>query len=456
MPRKSGKSALISGLALWALYVGPDGGEVYSVAGDREQARITFGTGRRMVELDAELAGKSKLYRDAIEYPETGSVWRVVSSDAPLKEGLSPTFTVVDEVHVIPDELWNVFALAMGARHEPMLVGITTAGVMTDSTGGDSLCFRLYQHGVRVASAEVADPSFYFAWWGAPAGADHRDPAVWRAANPGYGDILAAEDLAAAVGSTPENEFRTKRLNQWVASAQAWLPYGAWDLCRADLQLDPALPLHVGIDASLRNDATAVVAAQRQGARIVVRPWIWENPGDDPEWKVPRGEVEARLRTLREEFPVTAAPDSGKRGPAFWYDPAFFSDTALRLEGDGLAMLDFPQSDARMVPACQGLYELVLGQVIAHDGDPALARHISNAAAKETGRGWRLTKGRGQRAKIDGAIALAIGTSALQEAPAPRSTPRFIPLVPAAEPTAERTVEEELAELARFFGDDDE
>ena len=54
LPRKSGKSALLSGLALYELILGPDGGEVYTVATTREQARIVFGTTRRMVEMDPE------------------------------------------------------------------------------------------------------------------------------------------------------------------------------------------------------------------------------------------------------------------------------------------------------------------------------------------------------------------------------------------------------------------
>lgn len=61
MPRKNGKSALASGIALWGLFCGPDGGEVYSCAGDRDQARIVFGAAKRMIEMDAELSGLAKL-----------------------------------------------------------------------------------------------------------------------------------------------------------------------------------------------------------------------------------------------------------------------------------------------------------------------------------------------------------------------------------------------------------
>jgi hypothetical protein len=162
VPRKNGKSAMIAGLALYGLLMEDAGAEVYSVAGDRDQARLVFGTAKRMVEMDAELSAVTKLYRDAIEDPASGSVYRAVSAEAPLKEGLSPTLTVVDEVHVINEDLWNVFALAMGARPEPLLVGITTAGARYDSRGRETICYRLWQYGTQLATGHEADPSFYF------------------------------------------------------------------------------------------------------------------------------------------------------------------------------------------------------------------------------------------------------------------------------------------------------
>ena len=109
MPRKNGKSALGSGVGLYMLMMGPRGGEVYSCAADRDQARIVFGSARAMVEQSPELAGLTKLYRDAIEVPSTGSVYRVLSSEAFTKEGLNPHGVIFDEVHALPDdELWNV------------------------------------------------------------------------------------------------------------------------------------------------------------------------------------------------------------------------------------------------------------------------------------------------------------------------------------------------------------
>ena len=117
MPRKSGKSALGSMIGLYSLILGPKGAEVYSVAAEKEQARIVFQDAKRVVEASPELSAITKLYRDAIELPALNSVYRVLSAESVTKEGLSPTTVIFDELHAQPDrELFDVFSLAMGAR----------------------------------------------------------------------------------------------------------------------------------------------------------------------------------------------------------------------------------------------------------------------------------------------------------------------------------------------------
>jgi len=141
--RQNGKSIIGSGFALEALYRGPQGSEVYSCAGDRQQGRIVFNEARKQVESNPHLSRYAKVYRDAIEIPDKGSVYRVLSSDATLQQGLSPYFVVFDEVHVQRDaELWDAMRYGMAARPDAILLGITTAG-----DHEDSLCGKLYEYG---------------------------------------------------------------------------------------------------------------------------------------------------------------------------------------------------------------------------------------------------------------------------------------------------------------------
>ena len=396
LPRKNGKSALGSGIALYGLLAEGDGAEVYSCAADREQARIVFGVAKRMVELDPELAGECKLYRDAIEVPTTGSVYRVLSSEAFTKEGLSPTLVVYDELHAAPnDELWNVMNLGSGARFDPLVLAITTAGVRSDQTGGDSTCYRLFQHGEKVATGEVEDPSFFMAWWSSEQDADHRDPEVWRSANPGYGDLIDPEDFDSAVRRTPESEFRTKRCNLFVASDTSWIPAGAFE-ARAAIG-DTAGPVVLGFDGSYSGDSTGIVACTLSDPPHLWVVNAWEKPTDaSPDWRIDIAEVEQAIREACRTYEVVEVT----------CDPYRWARTIQDLEAEGFPMTEFPQSPARMVPATSKFYDAVMDDgKLTHSGDPRLERHVRNAQVKVDRLGPRITKdAKSSPRKIDLAV----------------------------------------------------
>jgi phage terminase large subunit-like protein len=403
MPRKQGKSALSAGIALYGLAFGPNGGEVYSIAADKDQARIVFGTAKKMVELEPQFNGFFKIYRDAIEMPSTGSVYRVLSSEAFTKEGLNPHLTVADEVHAQPNrELWDTLSLASGARVEPLMVGITTAGVKSDSSGRDSLCYSMYQHGCRVVKREIKDPAFFFAWWGAPDGADHRDRNVWHGANPGLGDIVSVEDFESSILRTPENEFRTKRLDQWVSAVQAWLPAGAWESCADEsAAIEDGAEVCLGFDGSFNNDSTALVVVSTVSEDRPI-PHVdvvdaWERPEEAAEeWTVPILDVEEAIRIACRRWKVREIV----------CDPARWARTYQILEDEGLPIVEFPQSPARMTPATARFYESVANKTLTQSGDPRLSRHMANCRTRTDNRGTRISKdAKSSPRKIDLAVA---------------------------------------------------
>lgn len=398
LARKNGKSAIGSGIALYGLLLGPRGGEVYSCAADREQARIVFGTAKAMIEASPELAAQTKLYRDAIEVPATGSVYRVLSSEAYSKEGLSPTLVVYDELHAAPnDDLWNVMTLAQAARLDALTLAITTAGVKSDSTGRDSTCYRLFQYGQRVAAGEETDPSFFMAWWKSKDEADHRDPQAWLDGNPGFGDLQDPEDFDAAVKRTPENEFRTKRMNLWVNQQTAWLPTGAWsDLPHA---APPGLDCKVvvGFDGSFSGDSTALV-----GCTVEEKPRIWlidaweKQPTDTDEWRVDIGQVELAIIDACRTWDVLEVV----------CDPFRWQRSMQELAAIGLPIVEYPSSSpARMVPATAKFYDAVMEQKVVHDHSPVLSRHLDNCVVKTDRLGPRIVKDAKQSPrKIDAAV----------------------------------------------------
>jgi phage terminase large subunit-like protein len=385
--------------------MGPDGGEVYSCAADRDQARIVFGMAKRMIEMDDGLSAASKLYRDAVEIPMTGSVYRVLSAEAYTKEGLSPTMVIFDEVHAQPnDDLWNVMSLAGGARVEPLLLGITTAGVMTDRFGNPTLCHRLWEHGRKVAAGETDDPTFFLSWWGAPDGADHSDPKVWKASNPGFNDIVAEADFQSSIGSTPENEYRTKRLNQWVTSAQAWLPGGAWDQLEVLEPPKDGTRVVLGFDGAYTDDSTALIGctvpSEDEKAHLFVAG-IWESAGQMPGWTVPRDEVDARVdEAMRRWDVVEFAADP----------PKWESEMGRWEERYGAVVVRFDTFvPSRMVPACNRFYAAVTEQTVTHDGSEVLGRHLANAVTRQKPQGTVIVKdSKSSPRKIDAAVAAVV------------------------------------------------
>lgn len=390
LPRKQGKSLLGSAIAVYGMVAGEPGAEIYAVAGDRQQARIIFNEAKSQIQASPLLTRETKVYRDAVEMPRFGSVFRVLSSEFRSQAGLNPSLVLFDELwNQKTGDLYDQMSLGSGARLEPLILSITTAGYDLDS-----VCGQQYQYGKQIAGNEVTDDAFGFWWWEAPAECSITNRKAWKQANPNIAEgLLDPEDLDAATKQTPELAFRRWRLNQWVRTQESWLPIGAWDACRSEAPLDPMLPVWVGIDMALKHDSIAVAVAQPQGDRVVVRARIW-NPADQG---VDIAEVEQHLRTLARTYQVHE----------FAYDPSFFQRSAEALADDGLPMVEFPQSAQRMVPACGQAYELIVAGRVAHDGSPSLTDHVLSAAQRMTEQGWRLSKGKSKR-KIDGCIALVL------------------------------------------------
>lgn len=385
-PRKNGKSTLGAGFALYGLLCDVEGAEVYSCAVDKDQARIVFSMAKRICELNPDLTEVVKPYRDALEVPSTGSVYRVLSSESISKEGLNPSTVVFDELHgQANSELWDVMNLGSGARAEPLIIGITTAGSRTDSRGQDTICYRLYQHLQRVVRGEIKDPSFFGAWWEPMAGeqADHRDPKVWAEANPGLGagGTLDVEDLKSTVLRTSPSEFRTKRCNQWVVSAESALPHGAWDRLATSEPRDRDKDVVLFFDGSWAGDSTALVGATVEDEPFLFVVDVWENV-DDVDWRVPIPDVEARIEQACRELPVVEVA----------CDPYRWQRSLQALEQDGLPMVEWPMNLARVVPAWTSFSEAVMDGRLSHDGDPRLARHIENMVLKRDQRGVRPVK----------------------------------------------------------------
>lgn len=433
VPKKNGKSELAAALALYFLIGdGEPSPLVVCAAASEEQADLVFGAAKKMCEMSPMLRQITECFDKEITVPSIpGARLQRVAAIAGTNDGKNISAAILDELHewtgTKGENVWNVLTNGTGARRQPMVLQITTAGFDVEGT----ICGRQYEYGCQVRDGAIEDRRYYFHWVQAPDGADHRDPAVWEAANPSYGVLVHPEFFQDQLTKKTESVFRRYFLNQWVASEEIWIPYGVWDEGVSDLELDPTLPLYVGIDIAKTIDSSALVRCQRQAERFVLRATIWTNPYPEgnplrERWRMNNHLVMDLCRELFQQFPKAACQidDETRPGPCFAFDPWRFRDEADTLTGEGLAMVEFPQTDGNMVPASQAFYEAIMTRRVAHDGDPVFKAHVQNVTADQRARGWRMSKPTGSRRKIDAAVAggISVWCAMTQQAgPARRS-----------------------------------
>lgn len=430
--KKNGKTELAAALALFFAF-GPSGkdGEpepaalVVVAAGSDDQADMVFGAAKTMAEQSPTLRQVLEAYEKEILCPSLpgSKVLRVAAaakSTSSTLDGKNIYVVICDELHCWEGAqarvVWDTLTNGTVTRLQPLVLQITTAGF-----DPESICGEQYAYGKAVATGEVDDPAFLFWWVEPPADADHTDPAVIEAANPSFGHIMQLPFYLDQLTKKTVAVFKRYFLNMWTESAETWLPEGAWEAGDVGrFEFDTVAPMWTGTDSATKHDSAAHVRAQwhdcgpgcaafveggptrklRLSARVWERPWDPRTRRPVEGWKLPIAEIENEMRSYHRDYSLAACG----------YDPALFERSAQQLEAEGLPMEEVPQSDARMVPAAQLLYQLIVDGQVEHDGNDVFTRHMRNAVAVQArggDGGWRLKKGAAKR-KMDAAIAAAI------------------------------------------------
>ena len=380
LPRKNGKSLLGTALCLENLVYGGSGGQIYSAAGDRAQARIVFGEAREQVLRNPHLESILNVYRDAIENPRTGTVYRALSSDGAKAHGLGPSLVVADEVHIWPSsstnskgrELWEALVSGSSDRAESLVVGITTAG-------GDSetLLGELYNHGKRIATGEVEDDAFGFWWWEADEDGLPDDESQWFKANPNLAEgLLSIEDFRANIKQAEVAgyaAFQRFHLNQWVRlQGEDFVNPTFWNNAVKDEPVQLGDEVVLGFDGAISGDCAGLVAQNiHTGVYKVLA--LWEPDNTDPDWSIDKSDVNAVVHKAFNDYDVKF----------MWCDSSFYKS-----EVDEWAKIyrnrvqNIPQSNSRIIPLAQSFLSDIVNKEIFHDGNsPALTRHVLNAVA---------------------------------------------------------------------------
>ena len=472
IPKKNGKTEMAAWLGLYFLLGdGEPSAWVACAASADHQADLVYGAARRCVEwsptlrlvaepYDREIIPRAEAINQARAtqgwlgdpsmprlYVSPGSKLVRVTAGTGTNDGPSWHAIICDELHEWEGDkgrkLWTILTNGIGGRRQPIILQITTAGIPDE----DATWWQQYELGMRLVDEPEIDPRYLFWWYGPAAGEErpYKDIDLAQEVNPSWGVTLPDPKTYLTDQQTKKTESEYKRyfLNQPTESEDVWLPEGVWDACaHPDLELDPARPLYVGIDGALKRDSFAIVAYQPQEPPPavrqffdslveelgispdlvpttidVVRAWIWENPlpkqhprhGD---WKLDLQSPMNKLRELRALFPEVAWVDPKTYeefdGPAYGYDPYTMEFIAQELEDEGLNMQEVPQTDQRMCPASETLYQKITIGALAHNGDANYRRQIHGAVQKEKERGWRLARPKNTTRKIDAAIATAM------------------------------------------------
>ena len=157
-----------------------------------------------------------------------------LGADADVLDGLNPHVVIIDELHAHRTRaVLDVMDSATGARREPLLVMITTAG--TDRT---SVCWEQHAYAERVLAGTVEDDSLFCYIATIDDGDDWREEASWIKANPNFGvtvkpDYLERRAAKATKVPAAQNGFRRLHLNDWTEAAETWLTAGVWEAVQA-------------------------------------------------------------------------------------------------------------------------------------------------------------------------------------------------------------------------------
>ena len=428
VPRKNGKSSWAAALAVYLLLFSEESsGELYSAASTRDQASLVFGIAAEMIRANPELNSMCKI-RDStrrILVPRTSSVYRAIPSDSSSAHGFNASVVIVDELHALPNRLlFDALSTSTGARSEPILLSITTAGY--DLT---SVCYEQRQYARGCLDGTITDDSFL------PiihtSDGDWRKPSTWRESNPSLGHTITEEYIReqchrAEQQPSFENSFRRLHLNQWTSTQNRAIRLDQWDRCEVDRPEGyyDGRPCYIGLDFSSSRDLTAISCVfpkDDEGASLL--GWYFM-PEEAINSRAGQDQVLLRRYADSGSVRVTSGNTISIREVCEFilelmdrykvlqigFDPWNSAGHVQFLSSSGVPrelMLGMRQTFATYnLPFNTLLNWLSEPGLFEHDGNPCLRWQVSNVVAKTDSSGCiRPDKGRSAE-KIDGVCSL--------------------------------------------------
>jgi phage terminase large subunit-like protein len=398
VPRKNGKTEVGAAVALFLLFADNEpGAQVYSAAGDRMQAGLIYQAATPMVNQAPALLKRAKIVESQkriVNY-SANSFYQVLSAEAYSKHGLNAHGILFDELHTQPDRaLWDVLTTSTGARRQPLVFVMTTAGYDRNSIG-----WEIHDYACKVRDGIIDDPTFLSVIYSAPEDADWTDEDVWTACNPALGEFRSLDEmrtLCKRAQETPalEMTFRRLYLNQWVNSVTRWLPMQAWDECAGEVDAEAlkGRECTAGLDLASTTDLAALMLIfKMEDGRQKWLPFCW----------IPEATARERERKERVPYSLWAKQGLVHLTPGNVIDYEFIRQDCKNLaqlynikewaydrwnadmlvqemQKDGAVMVPVGMGYVSMNAPTKELMTLVLSKKIDHGGHPILRTHADN------------------------------------------------------------------------------
>ncbi|WP_270796187.1 terminase large subunit [Aeromonas sp. QDB11] len=437
IPRKNGKSALSAPVGLYCFAADNEfGAEVYSGATTEKQAWEVFRPARLMAKRTQALLDHFGIEVNAsnLNIPSDGARFEPLIGNP--GDGQSPSCAIVDEYHEHDtDDLYTTMITGMGARRQPLMWVITTAGYNIDGP-----CYDKRREVIEMLAGTVPDDELFGIIYTIDEGDDWTDPKVLAKANPNmgvsvYAEYLLAQQAKAIKSARFANIFKTKHLNVWVSAKTAYYNMEAWKACEdrsLTLEQFEGQELILSFDLARKLDMNSMarlfwrdIDGKRHYYSIAPEFWVPEDTAFNTDnrrlaeryqkW-MNLGELsttEGAEIDYREILAVAKEAAASGNVLEVPLDPAGATALAHDLADDGLTPISITQNYTNMSDPMRELEAAIQSGRFHHDGNSLMTWCIGNVIGKNLPGNDDVVRPVKESAdqKIDGAVALmmAIG-----------------------------------------------
>mgnify|MGYP000935839679 CR=1 FL=1 len=435
VPRKNGKSLFAAGIGWYMFaYDNEPGAEVYCGATSEKQAYEVFKPARQMALKVPQLAEARGVTVNVSSLVIEGDGSKFEPVIGKPGDGSSPHCAIVDEFHEHPTgDLVDTMRTGMGAREQPLLLQVSTAG---DKIEGP--CRDDWNECEKLLDGVFEDETHFAIIFTIDDGDDWASEIALRKANPNFDISVSAKFLreeleGAKRDPKKQSAFKTKHLNMWVSARNAFFNVEQWHSIRDESLKIENMKGRRGVmagDFALKHDIFARMMAFEVDDKIALfgRYYLPSDTVQLPQkqhyrkWAA-EGRIivhEGAIVNFREIEDDIFDDYSNFGLEEFIYDPAKAQLVANDLAARGVNCIDAYSGNGAKLPEWlmhfDGAYRA--GKIV-HDGDPVLTWAISNCVAKPAKRGMNFLTKDGNEKKIDPAIAALMAYGRLNSCPAP-------------------------------------